>query len=309
MADTSTSLIYIMGRGHSGSTVLDAILGNARDIESIGELVSGIDRFDALCSCGVSFRQCEFWHRVRVDFEETSDFKWEGAAKQLKKQAHVRNFVSTLLRRKTSSNAKNLRRVNEQLVDSIARAANVGCVVDSSKEVTRGLFLMRHVPGAKIIHLIRNPERIVASYLHRIRKGEGFKFLRRVHRCENGTLLLVMLISLSWVVGNLLAEVVRLVDPTRVIRLRYEDLCENPTQQLQRLSCFLGYDLALLGEAIEDNRSMTIGHNIGGNRMRLAGVFVFDPHAGSKRSVSGLHRMVSRIIAWPLMLSYGYGLW
>ena len=29
-----------MGRGHSGSTVLDALLGNCADVESVGELAA-----------------------------------------------------------------------------------------------------------------------------------------------------------------------------------------------------------------------------------------------------------------------------
>lgn len=39
----------VVGRGHSGSTVLDAMLANAQGIESVGELVTGMGRCDDLC--------------------------------------------------------------------------------------------------------------------------------------------------------------------------------------------------------------------------------------------------------------------
>ena len=51
--------LYIMGRGHSGSTILDILLGNSTRIESVGELLSGLSRADhQMCSCGVMVPDC-----------------------------------------------------------------------------------------------------------------------------------------------------------------------------------------------------------------------------------------------------------
>lgn len=44
-----------MGRGHSGSTVLDTILGNSYEIESVGEFVAGCVSYNRSCSCGKEF--------------------------------------------------------------------------------------------------------------------------------------------------------------------------------------------------------------------------------------------------------------
>src|SRR3954465_12970352 len=37
--------LYVMGRAHYGSTILDVVLGGGAAIESVGELVSGLERY------------------------------------------------------------------------------------------------------------------------------------------------------------------------------------------------------------------------------------------------------------------------
>jgi hypothetical protein len=55
--------LYVMGRGHSGSTILDILLGGAAAVESVGELVSGLEWYEAgtRCACGAPMRECPYW--------------------------------------------------------------------------------------------------------------------------------------------------------------------------------------------------------------------------------------------------------
>ena len=53
-------LVYVMSRGHSGSTILDSILRNRDNAFSMGEIVSGCLREDDICSCGHEIRGCPF---------------------------------------------------------------------------------------------------------------------------------------------------------------------------------------------------------------------------------------------------------
>jgi hypothetical protein len=298
--------IYIMGRGFSGSTVLDAILGNAQDIESIGELVSGIGRTEELCSCGVPLRECDFWCEVRSEFVQRSGMDWSTGAAVLAEQAHISRFLKTICARADSPGMQVLARVNNAMIEALRQASGKACIVDSSKEVTRGLFFARFLPGARIIHLVRDPERVLASYLFRVEEGEGFKFLRHRYRDRRLTFLFLALASAGWVLGNLLAELVHLLAPLRVVRVRYEDLCEHPRSELQRMANLIGCDLEHVIRIIEQGRSMSIGHNTGGNRWRLAGRFRFDPQVGKKRDLPRHYRVMVRVLTWPLMLWYGY---
>ena len=63
-------VIYLMGAGHVGSTILDIVLGTHPQIESLGE-ISKFHRFgwvrddNRKCACGSSVYDCSFWSQVR----------------------------------------------------------------------------------------------------------------------------------------------------------------------------------------------------------------------------------------------------
>jgi len=61
-------------------------------------------------------------------------------------------------------------------------------------------------------------------------------------------------------------------------------------------------------EAVESGKRMSIGHNIGGNRMRTSGSFVFDPKAGKRRTLPWGYKLMTRLICYPFLLVYGYKL-
>lgn len=59
-----TEHIYILGRGHNGSTILDLILGSSKKIFGVGEFISLNNQFDARCSCGENTYDCEYWSKI-----------------------------------------------------------------------------------------------------------------------------------------------------------------------------------------------------------------------------------------------------
>lgn len=307
--DKKITFVYLMGRGHSGSTVLDGLLGNGGDVESVGELVSGIGRHrEEICSCGVNFLECDFWKQVRSEYESESNIPWDQAAAISVSQAHIGKFVKTMTASKDSLWVQNLRNLTNGIVNAISRVSGKCFVVDSSKEHTRALFLARFMPNSKIIYLVRNPEGVLSSYYYRIRKGRPFKFLRRHYYPNHLTFLALLITAISWTAGNILAEIVAVHAPQRVIRVRYEDLCENPERELLRLEKFIGCNLRPTIEAVKKNWPIDIGHNIGGNEMRMSRTFIFDPKARQRRFLPMTYKIMARINTWPLMLRHGYSL-
>jgi len=296
-----------MGRGHSGSTVLDALLGNGFDVHSVGELVSGVGNYvEEICSCGAQLTECSFWIRVRALFEQRSDTGWDKAARLSLSQANVKNFVASLTASRNSNWVKELLQITKDMLAAISEVSGKNTLVDSSKEHTRGLFLMRFLPNSKIIHLVRNQEGVLSSYYYRMRQGGPFKFLRVNYYPKRLTFIALGLVCVSWVVGNFLAEAVRMYDKSRFMRIRYEDLCSDPRRELERIENFIGCDLQSVIESIESNLAMQVGHNIGGNEMRFQTNFVFDPNARIRRFLPWPYKIMARIISWPLMLYYGY---
>ena len=304
-------IIYIMGRGHSGSTILDLLLGNAENVESVGELLSGMGRLDSQCSCGAKIKNCEFWTNVRNFTKKeknlVDEMNWGDLVKISHYFGHIYRFPRIFF-----SKMWPMQKIIEKyklgtiaLFNSIAKAAISKVVVDSSKEVTRGLFLALFLPNVRIIHLVRNGEQILASNLWRMKIGEGFKFLRRKWKAKHFHGLFLILSSISWVIGNLLAELVGLCVPDCIIRIHYEDLCEKPEEVLEKIGAFIECDMSSVISAVKNNKLMKIGHNIAGNRIRMRKTFKFNPKS-RLHLLPKSYQIFFRIIAMPLILHYGY---
>lgn len=297
--------VYIAGRGHSGSTVLDGMLGNAAAIESVGELVSGMGRYEEKCSCGKTFRECPYWTRVRERFEELSGATWDDAVAASKGQAHLKRFPKTLVATVNKQWVRELVHYTRQIGEAVTTEEHE-LIVDSSKEITRALFLLRFLPGAKIIHLLRHPSSILESDYYRLKGGTGFKFLRKRFIPKRWFGPFLFMSVLSWVLGNLLSDFVRLFGKERFLRVKYEHLVEAPQKEFDRMEQFLRVSLEEVKTRVKEGRTLTIGHNIGGNHMRFSGEFVFDPKKSKRTGLPKRYYAMVWLLCWPQLLAYGY---
>ena len=86
-------VLLIIGYGHSGTTILDMVLGSAEGSFSCGELtyITRNQFFEEYCSCGSVIRECPFWSVV---FE-----KWVGSAENS-------TSISTSSRRSSEGSAQ-----------------------------------------------------------------------------------------------------------------------------------------------------------------------------------------------------------
>lgn len=330
--------VYIAGRGHSGSTMLDAMLGNAPGIESVGELVSGMGRYDEQCSCGRPFRVCPYWEHVRADFSRRTDRSWDEAVALSKGQAHIKAFPKTLIARPVTPWVEELKAVTDAIGQAIAATATTTSatgtprstgtdtvqdpsssveersapitspqvIVDSSKEITRALFILRFLPTSRVIHLMRHPVSILQSDYYRLKGGTGFKLLRRRYHPRRffGPFLFVSV--LTWITGNLLADLTRAFGGDRFLRVRYEKIIAEPIQQIDRIEAFLGISMDEVRRRLAEHEAFEVGHNIGGNHMRLAGRFVFDPKKSSRPGLPVRFAVMTWLMTWPLLIAYGY---
>ena len=62
----SITVIYISGDGHSGSTLLDILLGSQKSVFSSGELnnISREGLLQEYCSCDKQLGDCELWSDI-----------------------------------------------------------------------------------------------------------------------------------------------------------------------------------------------------------------------------------------------------
>jgi hypothetical protein len=299
-------VIYVMGAGRSGSTLLDIVLGNHPQVESMGELTNLVRDCwvrGVYCACGVMGRECDFWKEVRLQWTDRMGSDDIAAYAELKAAVERR---SNVVRPATGRMARPaLRRYGEQMYALFKAISDVGgrpVVVDSSKIPARALALSR-TPGIdlRIVHLVRD--------------GRGVAYSRRKPFARDMSGGLPAAIkpaplwrsSLYWTRENVQSEWVRrCVDPSRTVRVRYEDFIEDPTAVLARVGDTVGLDLGDLATALQAHEPMTARHTISGNRVRMSGAIRLKPDIEWTARLPAATRRALFLLNAPLMRRYGY---
>lgn len=271
-------LVYVMGHGRSGSTVLDTLLGNHPQVEGLGEIINLVrDGWlkGLYCACGEPAPACPFWTRVRAAWGRRlglpgppPDDQLEGYVRLQRRFERYRSLpwlaVAGAL---TSPEFQEYGRLTLSLLEAVREVAGKPVLVDSSKIPARAMALS-WIPGIdlRLLHLVRDGRGVAYSlskaYSRDVRAGlqkefEGHPVTRTASR---------------WVVSNLAADLVRRRvedDDARV--LRYEDLMTEPGEVLGLVGETMGVDLAPLIERLERGESFATGHTIAGNRVRMSG--------------------------------------
>lgn len=264
-------LLYIMGTGRSGTTILDVLLSAGEEVFGAGELTY-IFR-DGLvgnkkCSCGQLALECPFWDQVRklsglnpADLEAGEEIN-----RSLEKHGR---FPLAALGLVASGRLELYRRLNSRILTAVAAVAGAKVVVDSSKYAGRALLLSRFVSkDAKIILLTREPAGLIAAF----RKSN-----KEEQRPKSALAVLVYyfysLTCFRWV---------QLRRPDRVLTVSYERLMAEPVSELERIQVWAGIDLGEAIERLRAGRPFAVRHMVTGNRLRHQGEVVFTPSSGAK---------------------------
>jgi len=150
-------VLYVMGAGRSGSTILGVALGNCGNVFFAGEL----DRW--LARSGVPRdgpERTRFWNIVREDVDDAAEL-FGGKTTSLERSSALLDIRKWPLRRRLR---QRYRRVSEALYVAIGRATGVTHIVDTSHYPLRAREL-RALQGIdlSLLFLVRDPQRGVAS--------------------------------------------------------------------------------------------------------------------------------------------------
>jgi hypothetical protein len=299
-------LLYIMSRPHSGSTILDILIGNGAEVEGVGQLVSDMGKLGNPCACGSTIHDCPFWQQVRAQVE-ADGIGWDEAVAASVGQAHIGRFWRTWRARPDDPEMQRLVLITRKVTEAIAKVSGKPHVLDSTKEPTRGLMLAKFVPEARLIRLVRDPRSAVASHYWRLKDKGYYHFLRRDRRVPGMGPVFLALAAASWTAGNLLGELVARQARGKVLLIRYEDLRDDPSGTLELIGRELGLDLADSVAKLRDGTPLGVRHIIGGNDVRLEAGLRFDPaRERSRRPLPVWVERLTVMLAWPLMRRYGY---
>jgi hypothetical protein len=301
-------MFYIMGRAHCGSTFLDIMLGNVSDVVSVGEVLPGLNRGrTGMCSCGVAVGDCPRWVAVAERYAAVSqgrDLFNDGA--WLYQESDVRKLPQAVCsgRRHGRERFRDYANRQRYLTEAIGQVLGpASAVLDSTKEFSRALMLLKMQPEARVIHLHRSPVTTLASRHYRVRVS-GFGFMKRVYYYrpdrDSGTIpppgrryapewtypLVFLLAAAAWSVGMGVGLLIKAMHPTRVLNVRYEKLMADPTSTLARIGAFLQIDTSEVASMVLQRQPLPVEHVIGGNtQVRLNSAVVFEPNAANRRDL------------------------
>ena len=296
-------VLYVGGYGRSGSTVISTMLASHPDIVSIGEAAFVLDELgssDRVCSCGEPYGACPFWGAW---VGTHPDDRHDGST--LTSVERTRRLPALILGVVGRGRRAAYRAFNDELFHHAAASGPATIVVDSSKSawLTGGRALaLRRVAGfdVRLLHVVRDGRRTLDSVLKTGSNWEleGLKS-RRGARSLRG--------SVGWVVANLVTQLTGWVlGSSRYLRLRHEDVLQDPRASLEAVARLLGVDLSAVVQRVEDRKGFQVGHQTGGNRVRFSQVIQLSPAPGkAARSQPSSSRLFPWVGGWLNRL-YGY---
>jgi hypothetical protein len=276
MAAASPDTIYILSAGHSGSTLLNLILGSHSRATAVSELTNwpaDIVQQES-CTCGVRAGACPFWRdvaerlRARLGVDVLSNPRslelgyidaprgpyrgstWYRAMWMTRRIAMYVSLLSGIPLPRPARRRFDLTTENRLAVyDAVRAASGASVVIDASKEYLQGVSVYRARPDrTRLILLIRDGRAVFYSHLKR---GFGHAYSLRAWRNTY---------------RNLLPLVRRNVHPEHMLVVRYEELVSDPTQTVRRICAFAGleFEPAMLDTSSKQH------HITSGNNMRFS---------------------------------------
>jgi hypothetical protein len=310
-SDPPVKILYVLGRGRSGSTIFANALGELDGFFSAGEVRDLFDpvlrRPDSMCACGEPVRDCPVWAKVlarlpEVDIDEVA--RWQHDVVRERR-------VYRLLRRRPGEGRHGgqdwaaltaYARLMSQVYEALADVTGARVIVDASKRPSYGLFL-QHVAGCEpyYVHIVRDPRASAYSWKSRRYVGSAGDTVAQRGAVDA---------TLRWDVLNLGAEAtLRSVPSERRIQIRYEDFAAEPRETVERIATFVGEGGGTTPFAGERTIELGTNHTIAGNpsRQRIGRIEIRDDEDWRVRS-SRLDRWLATAVALPLLPRYGYRL-
>ncbi|MCH2106778.1 MAG: sulfotransferase [Planctomycetes bacterium] len=244
-------ILYLVGDSRSGSTLLQHLLSLQPGVHALGELrrLGALSRASEPCACGAPLGECEFWCDVcgETPAEARTTERVPGGATWrallLREAAAIRGGLipaGSLFRAKAHAVAQECFR----LYEAVAAKTGAELLIDNSKEPDH--FLHMHASY---------PEHVAPVFLHRDGRGILWSKMRRTGKSASDAIQ-----GYVWM-QRLIETARRGVGLDKATELRYEDLCQDPRAELERLLKPYGVPV----ETTDLGQLPDVRHDIGGS--------------------------------------------
>jgi hypothetical protein len=194
-------LVYITGRGHSGSTLLDLLISAHSEVVSVGEAKCLVTRPDEPCTCGApTVFVCPFWEKVDAALRERAGLS-------------LRELDID------SADAGIFAAHNRAFFQAVASVTGKPIILDSSKTVDRlEALLEAQICPVQAIHLVRSPQGVVYSNAKR-----GREWLYHTYNYTHAMM-----------------KTRRMLEGREHLQVRYEDIVRDPRRAVETIMKTLG---------------------------------------------------------------------
>jgi Sulfotransferase family len=271
-------VIYIVGAGRSGSTILGVTLGNCEGIFFAGELDkwltrSGVPQLD-------DAERLRFWSRVRKEVQGGEELFGYAAHRCLERSSVVFRLRSWPTRRRLRGR---YRRISQEVYRAIAEQTGASYVVDTSHYPLRA----RELQGTAgidlyLLFLVRDPQSVVASLNRADVPERRFSALT-----ANAYLWLTHLLSLHVFLRH---------RADRRLFVRHEEFVANPEGVLSRILALIRSDAE-----IPDLSALETGFGFQGNRLLRSDVLTLNDRVERNARPSRLTMLLQ--LPWTMVFS------
>jgi hypothetical protein len=264
-------IIYIMGAGRSGTTLLDTILGNNPDIFSAGEL-NRFPKYHGLpLLVGAASPTAVFWNEFKAKLiERMSADKF----KTTHKLCHSFEYHTYVYKTWLPFYGKSLKRYQDYLrifFTTLETMVKESTIVDSSKYPMRGYYLSKLLDYEMVyIYIKRNPIDIIRSFAKKgIEQPSQGWFPANVYMFMVNTLSIYIIRKLR--------------KKHKHIVVLYDDLIANPAETIAKIGRYLDLDVSHAVKLVEDGKPFQKGLLFDGNRLRLENeIFLRNNETGTR---------------------------
>ena len=303
-------VLYVVGLGRSGSTILSNSLGQIEGFFSGGEL-NFIWRHNVienrLCGCGRPFHECPVWTEVMDEAFGGMDKIDAGEMMRLAnagtRTRHIPLMLSPRGEAVLRERLGNFLESYGRLYRAIGSVMGSRVIVDSSKEPAHG-YAMGLVPGIdlRVLHLVRDPRAAAYSWLKKKPQpdSETREFMYRQNPARS---------SAMWDSWNASAEALWRRPPGRYLRVRYEDFVADPRKSFTDILGLLDEGDAELPLAGEREVKLGVSHTVSGNPNRFdTGAVELRQDSEWQRKMKPRDKTLVTALTLPLLKHYSYPL-
>ena len=263
-------VLFIVGPGRSGSTLIGEILGQYPHVANGGELLlwwlASRSTPARRCGCGDSLTTCEFWTAVSAQHPSLTSPD-PHVIDELYRARSVRHWPRLWWKSRGGRQATpEVTELITHLYDAIATVSEASVIVDSSKSPGYRLLLSGSTVHVRTLHLQRDPRSVVNSWRHEkidaLSPGDS---LFAIHPLRS---------IFEWCAQTLAAQ--RFIAPRLsaddFLTLTYEEFMTAPRGRSHQIATFAEIETSTNPFHDENHASIHPTHNIAGNPDRRGDV-------------------------------------